>query len=231
MRINKFIANNSQVSRRKADELILEGKVFVNGKKITTPGIEIDPESDNIKIEDKSIQKTDEKIYIALNKPAGYVSTRSDEQNRKTVMELIPPDKNLKPVGRLDMDTEGLLLLSNDGEFINKLTHPKFECEKEYYTIIKGFLTNEEKKDLENGIEIDKKKTSPSKIKILKQDEKQTVLTIVIHEGRNRQIRKMFAKVQHVVKYLKRVRIHQIKLGSLGKGEFRPLTKNEINVN
>lgn len=231
MRINKFIANNSQISRRKADELILEGKVFVNGEKVQTPGIEIDPETDKVKIDNETIELNEEKIYLALNKPAGYISTRKDEQDRKTIMELVPEGKNLKPVGRLDKDTEGLIILSNDGEFINKLTHPKFECEKEYYTIIKGTLTGEEKRKLENGIMIEGIRTSNSKIHIIKEYEKQTVLTIIIHEGRNRQIRKMFASVSHDVKYLQRIRIDKIKLGTLAKGNYRILTNNEIDVN
>jgi len=231
MRINKFIANNSQISRRKADELILEGKVFVNGKKVQTPGIEIDPETDKVKIDNEIIELNEEKIYLALNKPAGYISTRKDEQDRKTIMELVPEGKNLKPVGRLDKDTEGLIILSNDGEFINKLTHPKFECEKEYYTIIKGTLTSEEKQTLENGIMIEGIRTSNSQIHIIKEYEKQTVLTIIIHEGRNRQIRKMFASVSHDVKYLQRIRIDKIKLGTLAKGKYRILTNNEIYVN
>lgn len=231
MRINKFIANNSQISRRKADELILEGKVFVNGEKVQTPGIEIDPETDKVKIDNETIELNEEKIYLALNKPAGYISTRKDEQDRKTIMELVPEGKNLKPVGRLDKDTEGLIILSNDGEFINKLTHPKFECEKEYYTIIKGPLTSEEKRTLEDGIMIEGIRTSNSKIHIIKEYEKQTVLTIIIHEGRNRQIRKMFASVNHDVKYLQRIRIDKIKLGTLAKGQYRILTNNEIDVN
>ena len=122
MRINKFIASNSEISRRKADELILKGLVFVNGKKINKPGLSINPDKDKIKVNNKLISTNSEKIYIALNKPANYITTRNDDQNRKTVMDLIPKNKNLKPVGRLDKNTEGLLLFTNDGTFINKLT-------------------------------------------------------------------------------------------------------------
>ena len=132
MRINKFISLNTGYSRRKADQLIDEKRVKLNGKILTKLGTVVDIESDTVEIDDKKVEISNEKNYIALNKPAGYVTTREDELKRKTVMELIPQIANLKPVGRLDKDTEGLLLFSNDGDFINKLTHPKFECEKEY---------------------------------------------------------------------------------------------------
>ncbi len=230
IRLNKFIASNSNFSRRKADQLIAEGKVFVNNKRTTELGTKIDSEKDKIMINNQIITSQDEKIYLALNKPKGYVTTRNDEWGRKTVMSLLPEIKNLKPVGRLDIDTEGLLLFSNDGEFINKHTHPKFECEKEYYVIIFGELKNEEKQQLEDGIFIDGKLTSKSKIKIIKKDNTATVLTIEIHEGRNRQIRKMFGYFGHNVKYLKRIKIGKILLKSLEKGKFRKLTQSEINA-
>ncbi len=231
MRINKFIASNSGISRRKADELILEGKVFLNGKKITKLGTTVVPEKDKIEINGKEVKATGKKLYLALNKPTGYITTRSDEKNRKTVMELIPKDKNLKPAGRLDKESEGLLLLSNDGEFINKLTHPKFECEKEYYVVTDKPLTAKEINKIERGVKIDGKKTYPSKIKMLKTNEKGATLTITIHEGRNRQVRKMFASLGYNVEYLRRIRIGKIKIGSLQKGRYRQLKLTEINVN
>lgn len=230
MRINKFIAANSGFSRRKADELISKGEVFLNGQVITSLGTDIDPEKDKIVINNAPITLSEEKFYLALNKPAGYLTTRKDEKNRKTVMELVPKNLNLKPVGRLDYDTEGLLLMSNDGEFINKHTHPRFECEKEYYAEIKGRLSDEQKKRLEKGVKIYGVKTAPAKVKILRTNEKETILYITIHEGRNRQIRKMFDALKCPVKYLKRVRIGQIKLDTLIKGKFRYLTKDEINA-
>lgn len=231
MRINKFISLHTGYSRRKADQLIDEKRVKLNGKILTKLGTVVDIESDTVEIDDKKVEISNEKNYIALNKPAGYVTTREDELNRKTVMELIPQIPNLKPVGRLDKDTEGLLLFSNDGDFINKLTHPKFECEKEYYVEIKGKLERKKKELLENGIILDGKKTMKAKIEIKDTDINQTILIITIKEGRKRQIRKMFDYIKHPVKYLKRLRIGNLKLGSLKKGEFRFLNKKEINVN
>lgn len=230
MRINKFIAANSNYSRRKADELIQAGLVFINNKQNRELGVDIDPEKDTVKINGKIIKTNPKKIYLALNKPKDYITTRSDNLKRKTVMSLVPKTEGLKPVGRLDKDTEGLLLFSNDGEFINKHTHPKFECEKEYFIQIKGELKEREKKELENGVPIDGKKTSKSKIKILQKTQKQTNLTITIHEGRNRQIRKMFAYLKYDVKYLQRTKIGNIPLGFLKKGTYRTLTKSEINA-
>lgn len=230
MRLNKFIATNSEYSRRKADELISLGKVYVNDKKITKLGETIDPENDKIKINGKTIESENERIYLALNKPKGYITTRDDEQKRKTVMELLPKIKNLKPAGRLDKDTEGLLLFSNDGEFINKITHPKYECEKEYFVIIEGELSEKNQEKLEKGVRIDNRKTHPSKITIIKKLKTETSLKIKIHEGRNRQVRKMFATINQNVKYLQRIRIGKISLGSLKKGKYRPLSKLEINV-
>lgn len=228
MRINKFIASSTSFSRRKADELIMQGKIFLNGKRVQNLGIDIDPIKDIIKISEKNINPKNKNIYLALNKPAGYVSTRSDELNRQTVMDLIPKNMNLKPAGRLDLETEGLLLFSNDGEFINRFTHPKFECEKEYFVKIKGELTMAEKQKLESGIILNSKQTSKAKIIIIKSSEKETFLRIIIHEGRKRQIRKMFDYISHPVKYLQRIRIGKIQLGQLEKGKFRTLTQKEI---
>lgn len=231
MRINKAIASFTEFSRRKADELIENGDVFLNGKIVKELGIQIDPEKDQLKVRGKIITaKKEEKIYIALNKPKGYITTRDDELGRETVMSLVPQNKNLKPIGRLDFDTEGLLLFSNDGEFINRLTHPRFECEKKYFAQITGALSEVEKDQLEKGIKIENKKTAPAKIIIIEKTPRQTVLTITIHEGRKRQIRKMFSYLEHPVKYLQRISIGKIYLGNLKKGQYRFLTQKEINA-
>lgn len=230
MRLNKFISSNTSYSRRKADELIHAGKIFINNKPAKI-GTQIDPKKDKITIDGKTITLQTKKIYLALNKPADFITTRNDDLNRKTVMSLVPKIENLKPVGRLDKNTEGLILFSNDGEFINKHTHPRFECEKEYFVKIKGMLSDKEKSALEKGIMLERKRTSPAKIKIIKRSKVQTTLTITIHEGRNKQIRKIFAQLKHDVKYLQRIRIGKISLGSLKKGEYRELTLNETNAN
>jgi len=230
MRINKYIAANSKYSRRKADELIEQQKVRVNGKLVKDLGTTIDPEKDEVMVNGHKIHKSNDLIYLALNKPAGYVTTRKDEKGRPTVMDLVPKIANLKPVGRLDFETEGLILISNDGDFINKITHPKFECEKEYFVIVKGLVTTAEKAKLERGVKVEGKYTSPSKVNIITADETKTTLTIKIHEGRNRQIRKMFAVLKHYVKYLKRISIGETQLGTLKKGGYRKLTKEEIDA-
>lgn len=230
IRLNKFITQNSEFSRRKADQLISQGEVFVNNQKVTQLGTKIDFRKDKVRVLGKQlIPRKEAKIYLALNKPKGYVTTRSDDLNRKTVMDLVPKIDTLKPAGRLDKDSEGLLLLSNDGEFINKFTHPKYECTKEYYIIIKGTLEPEQITRIEHGVRIEGRKTAKSKIKIVKEEKGQTILTIEVHEGRNRQIRKMFAYINKPVKYLQRIKINNILLGTLKKGAFRKLTKTEIN--
>ncbi len=231
MRINKFIALHSKYSRRKADELIEQGAVTINSGPPIKVGIDIDPLIDIIKINGKPLIINKKKTYIALNKPAGYITTRKDERDRKTVMDLCPNIESLKPVGRLDKDTEGLLLLSNDGHFINRLTHPKFECQKEYYAVVEGNLSKKYRQMLEEGIVIEGKKTAPAKIRVMNAGKLETTLTITIKEGRKRQIRKMFDLVVHSVKYLRRVRIGSIQLGDLKVGETRNLTKEEIDVN
>ncbi|MBD3360683.1 pseudouridine synthase [Candidatus Peregrinibacteria bacterium] len=230
MRINKFISSNSKYSRRKADELIKSGSISINGRVVKKLGTKINPEKDIVKIGNKKIKSNSDKVYFALNKPKNYITTRKDELDRKTVMSLLPKIKNLKPVGRLDKDTEGLLLLTNDGEFINRHTHPAFKCQKEYFAKIKGELKSEEKDKLEKGILLENKKTTPAKIKILKIGEKETDLKITMSEGRKRQIRKMFAYFDHPVKYLKRIKIGKIHLGPLKKGSYRKLSNSEINA-
>lgn len=228
-RINKFIAERSEYSRRKGDELVQQGLVFINGKKVSNPGQLVDPEKDQVTIGNKTL-KSPEKIYIALNKPKNFVTTLKDEGGKAIIISLVPKNKNLKPVGRLDKDSEGLIFLTNDGEFIYKLTHPKFQCEKEYHIECEGLLTKEKASQLEKGIILEGKKTAPAKIQIIKATKDQTTAKITIHEGRNRQVRKMFAQIGHPVKYLQRIRIGKVKLGNLKLGKYRYLTQAEINA-
>lgn len=221
MRIQRFIALNSKYSRRAAEALIEDGRVKLNGKVINEQGIKVIP-GDSVKIDNKLITPSKQNITIMLNKPSGYVTTKSDELNRKTVMDLIPY-KDLVPVGRLDKDTEGLLLFTNDGNLAYNLTHPKFEHEKEYEVKIRDPLSKENKEKLEKGVRIDGKLTAPAKIINLNHNE----CNIIIREGRKRQIRRMFEVVGNKVIYLKRIRIGKIKLGNLKKGKFKII--NNVN--
>lgn len=221
MRINKFIAQNSQLSRRQTDKLIKEGKIMAKGRIVRDLKLEIVPGKDKIRINKKPMKAKQEKTYLILNKPKGYLGTLVDIQKRKTIAKLIPPRKNLKPVGRMDLETEGLLILSNDGTFINKLNDPKHEREKEYNAQVEGKITDKD---------IEKLKKSLKSITIGKATKKETAVTLTINEGRNRQIRKIFDSIHHPVKYLQRTRIGQIKLGSLKRGKCRLLTKEEIDA-
>lgn len=224
MRLQRYIALNSSYSRRKAETLIEQGRVSVNGEIVTKLGTQIDPESNpKVAVDGEIIKPKKGTITLMLNKPSGYITTRSDTHSRKTVMDLIPY-KDVFPVGRLDRDTEGLLLLTNDGDLAYKITHPKFKHEKEYIVKSKNELTEDQKNKLEKGVTIDGKKTSPCKVTM-----KKGVCHITIHEGRKRQIRRMFEEIGNPVIYLMRVRIGKLPLGSLKKGKFRILNADEID--
>jgi len=219
IRLNKFLSQSGITSRRKADELISEGKVKINGKTTTALGTKINSLKDKITLEGKDISLKKEFLYIALNKPQGVITTMKDELNRKTVMDILPKelkDKGLKPIGRLDKDTEGLLLLTNDNELINRLTHPKYEKEKEYKVVIEGALRKKEREILEKGVILPEEDTSTHqcKIKILSSSEEETSLTITLKEGRKRQIRKMFQLFGHTVIYLQRIRFGNLTLNT-----------------
>lgn len=259
MRINHFIAQNTTYSRQKADALIKEGKVKVSGKIIRDLKMEINPEKVTIRVANKVVKIKDSKVYLVLNKPKGYITTLSDELKRRTVMSLIPPRQNLRPIGRLDLESEGLLVFSNDGTFINQLgqNEPKFQ--KEYNLIVEGKIGDREKEKIEKNFSPNQpepvikkkpaskkpKKTKAAKqpkiqtetvqanqnmasVKILKATRKETSLTMTIPEGRNKEIRKMFDSIHHPVKYLQRIRIGNIRLGSLKRGKYRLLTQEEI---
>lgn len=230
MRIAKFLAAAGVASRRKSEELILEGKVSVNGKIIDELGMQIDPDTDIIKVSGKRIKAPEEKVYLMLNKPVGCVSTCSDEKGRDTVLDYVKDIKaRIYPVGRLDFTTEGLLLLTNDGELANTLTHPRHEVGKRYLTIIDDVLTEDDVKKLEKGVFIEGGKTAPARVKILKSAPGRTELTIIIHEGRNHQVKKMFEAIEKNVVFLKRISVGDLNLGTLKKGEYRHLTEEEVS--
>lgn len=227
-RLSKVMSNYGYCSRRKAEQLIANGKVKVNGKVVKELWTRVE-ESDLIEVEGRPLEKS-EKIYIMLNKPRGVITSTKDDKNRKTVIDLIPIEKRIYPVGRLDYNTTGLLLLTNDGELANLIMHPKNKIEKVYIAKIKGILTKESIKKLEKGIVIEGVKTSRAKVKVRKVNKKKnnSIVELTIYEGRNHQVKKMFKAVGHEVLKLKRERISFLELGNLKSGEFRFLTPKEV---
>lgn len=228
-RLQKVIASSGYCSRRKAEELIVEGKVKVNGKVITQLGIKVDY-NDTVLINGKPLNNKEEKIYYLLNKPRGVVTTVKDEKERKTVMELIPNDKRVYPVGRLDYDTTGVLILTNDGELTNLLTHPKNHVEKTYIAKVEGLVIKQDLEKLCNGVIIDGKKTSRAKARIKKVDKKtnHTIVELVIYEGRNHQVKKMFEAIGYKVLKLKREKFSFLSVSNLKSGEYRLLSIKEV---
>ena len=229
MRLQKYIALCGVSSRRKAEELILQGKVKVNNRVVKEMGTKINPKLDIVKVDDKHISIEKNKVYIMLNKPVGYMTTLDDEKNRRTVRDLIEGVKErIYPVGRLDSDTTGLLLMTNDGDLAFKLSHPKHEVVKRYIAIVEGTPTKWDLERFCHGLMIDNKPTSEAFIKIAKRYEDESILEIGIHEGRNRQVKKMCEAINHPVKKLKRISIGNLELGGLGLGNWRYLEEEEI---
>ena len=233
IRIQKFLSENGVASRRKSEDFIIQGRIKVNDKIINELGYKIDPEKDVVKLDDKIIQrKLEKKIYILLNKPIGYVTTMKDQFSRDIVLDLVKVDRRVLPVGRLDMYTSGALILTDDGEFINKITHPSHEIEKSYIATVKGIVTSEEIEKLKNGVKIDENYiTAKSKAKIIKIDKEKDIsrIEIVIHEGRNRQVRKMCEAIGRKVLALHRTKIGNIEVRNMKIGTWRYLTEKEID--
>ncbi|MGN0787847.1 MAG: pseudouridine synthase [Candidatus Onthoplasma sp.] len=229
MRINKFLAQAGLGSRRKVEEFISDGKIKVNGKITTDLSTDI-KDSDIVYFNNHAIKTNQKFVYYKLHKPKGYVTTVSDDKNRKTVMDLMRGvHTRVYPVGRLDYDSEGLLLFTNDGELTNILTKPNSEIKKTYVVHVEGQVTNEEAKKLSSGVIIDEYKTKPCSIQIVESNPVQTKLKVTISEGKNRQIRKMFASIDKNVTLLRRVQIGDIRLGGLSRGEYTELNKQELN--
>lgn len=232
IRLQKFMADSGIASRRKCEELILQGKVQVNGKQITELGTKINPEKDVVEFENKIINNENKKyVYILLNKPIGYVTTAKDQFGRDTVLDLVKVKERIVPVGRLDMYTSGALILTNDGDFVNKVTHPSHEINKTYNVTVKGIVTDENVKALESGVIIDDNyKTKPAKVKILKIDKEKKIsrIQITIHEGKNRQIRKMCKAIDKNVLALHRAKIGELTVKNIPLGKWKFLNKNEI---
>ncbi len=230
MRINRYLALCGLASRRKSEQFIAEKRVKLNGRIINDLAVDINPDKDIVTVDGKTVKPAEDFIYLKLNKPKGYVTTTNDEFNRPTIMDLVklPDGRRVYPVGRLDYDTEGLLLLTDDGDLTNILTHPSHNINKSYIARIKGAITPEEIIKLSSGVIIDGKKTAPCHVKVLEFEEKTTRLEITIHEGRNRQVRKMLESIDKDIQFLKRVSVGDIRLGGLTRGKYRPLNKKEI---
>lgn len=230
MRLQKYIAEAGIASRRKAEELILQGLVSVNGEIVTEMGVKV-CDTDIVEVNGRRAEPERNKVYIMLNKPKGYVSTVKDQFSRKTVLHLTYGVKErVYPVGRLDYDTSGLILLTNDGSFSYRMTHPSHEIDKVYIAKVAGEVGKDVVEKFRKGIKIDDYITSPSNIIILDKNKEGSTVRITIHEGRNRQVRKMCEAVGHPVVDLKRISIGNLGLGDLKEGQWRYLTKDEIKT-
>lgn len=231
VRLQKYIAMCGTASRRGAETMIENGRVKVNGEKVMVQGQKVEIGADRVEVDGREIKIPHKKYYIMLNKPAGYVSTVKDQFDRPTVIDLLKEEIHTRifPVGRLDYETEGLLLLTNDGDFTYRVTHPKFHMEKTYVATLKGGITIAGLKKLRHGVKIDDYTTSPATVEILDAAEGKTIVKIVIHEGKNRQVRKMFEAVDSTVLHLKRIQIGRVELGNLPLGRWRYLTEHEVH--
>lgn len=215
-------------SRRKCEEIILSGRVKVNGQVISELGSKVDKDKDTVLLDDVIIREEENKVYIALNKPVGFLSSVSDDRGRKTIIDLISVTERIYPIGRLDYDSCGLIMLTNDGEIYNKVIHPRENINKLYRFTINGKLTYEDIEKLEKGVDIGDYVTKPCKLKV-KNEGKNSSYEIIIHEGKNRQIRRMLESIGFTVFYLERLQIGEIRLENLSRGNWRNLTNNEIN--
>ena len=230
LRLNKFLSGSGAASRRKCDEIIASGKVTVNGKVVTEIGSQINEKKDKVMVEGKAVCLPSSFVYIKLNKPKGYACTASDEKGRKTIYDLVDCEERLFSIGRLDYNTEGLIILTNDGDFANKVSHPRYDVEKEYRVTIEGKIKESELAVLRKGVVVDGQKMPPAKVKLLSQDENVSKISVVINEGQNRQVRRMFEAIGREIKLLKRVRIGSVRLGGLSRGQWRDLTEDELNL-
>lgn len=228
MRLNKYIAAAGVCSRRKADELIANGNVRINGAVMKEMGYDV-ADGDTVQVNGRTISAASKKVYVAVNKPLGYITSMDDDRSRATVAELVADiPERLFPVGRLDYNTTGLLIMTNDGDLTYTLTHPKHEVWKTYIATVSGVISDNRIARLRKGVDIGGFVTSPAKVRVIKQMPHHAVVEISIHEGKNRQVRKMFAAVGNKVQELERVSIGDIRLGRLMSGHYRKLTREEI---
>jgi len=227
-RLQKVLASAGVASRRKAEELILQGRVTVNRKVVTELGTKVDPARDEVRVDGERIQIESRRVYIMLNKPRGVLSTMEDDRGRSALGDLVSLPARLYPVGRLDVTSEGLILLTDDGALANLLTHPRYMHDKEYLALVNGHPSAKTLEAWQRGVLIDDKLTAPARIAVLDSQRDSTLLRIQMHEGRKRQIRRVAALLGHPVRELKRVRLGPLYLGSLESGQWRYLTEKEI---
>ncbi|MBE0461422.1 MAG: rRNA pseudouridine synthase [Candidatus Aminicenantes bacterium] len=229
IRLNKFLAQAGIASRREADRFISEGRVKVNGKIVRTLGVKIEEETDTVEVDGRRVESKLQPIYLMLNKPPGYLVTSKDPFQRPTIMSLLPPlKKRVFPVGRLDYDSSGLLLLTNDGELANRLMHPRYNVKKVYLVKVLGLPDGLKIMKLQKGIYLDGKKTAPAKIMKLSSMANKTLFRVEIHEGRKREIKQLFKAIGHKVVGLERIKFANLSLGFLKKGQWRFLMNKEI---
>lgn len=228
MRLQKALAEAGVASRRHAEALIAAGRVKVNGAVVRAMGVTIDPQRDRLEVDGRAVRAAGERTYIMLHKPRNVVTTASDPAGRATIMDFVPRDRRLFPVGRLDRNSEGLVLLTDDGALAHRLMHPRYEHEKEYRVLVEGRLPSQAIQKLREGIELEEGRTAPARVEFVEHVAGDTWLRIVLREGRKRQIRRMMEAVGHRVKRLVRVRLGPLRLGDLPVGQARPLTPREI---
>ncbi len=227
-RLQKYMAHCGLASRRECEEIIRQGRVTVNGEVVSELGSKINPFTDEICVDGKVLDKVDRPLYILLNKPSGYLSTARDERGRPTVLDLVEAPGRLYPVGRLDMDTKGLIILTNDGSFANMLMHPRYHVPKTYHALVEGLPDGKKLKQFSQGLYLKDGLTAPCRVWIVEQQIKDSILSITLYEGKKRQIKRMCRKIGHPVKELKRVAIGSINDNMLPEGKYRPLTSDEI---
>lgn len=229
IRLNKFLSQSGVTSRREADRMIAEGRITVNGQVVQVFGLTIDDEKDEVKVDGRRVKKDEQMVYLILNKPAGYLVSLKDPFGRPTIKDLLPSFKNrIFPVGRLDYESQGLLILTNDGDLAHRLTHPRFEVKKIYLVKVKDQPDSLKLAKLEKGIFLDGKKTAPAKIVPLRISSRQTLLRVEIYEGRKREIRRMLEAIGHRVLELRRIKLDGLSLGKLKKGQWRYLSPKEV---
>ncbi|MFH1878647.1 MAG: pseudouridine synthase [Candidatus Omnitrophota bacterium] len=230
-RLQNILAHAGVASRRRAAQMVEEGRVSVDGKVVAEKGLRLDPARHEILVDGKAVAKEEKKYYFLFNKPKGVISTAIDTHGREKVTDYFKGiNVRLYPVGRLDKDTTGLLILTNDGDLAHRLSHPSFEVSKEYVATVSGMVVEKEAAEMERGVLIDGERTAPCEIKFVRRDDKYSVLRIRIHEGRKRQIRRMFESLGKKVRELERVKYAFLTLGSMKPGESRELSEKEVNM-